>query len=156
MIRVLPPFENNVKKRLAKTPRIYIRDSGVLHSLLNIRDLDTLFSHPVLGISWETMVLENILSSIECDKAGFYRTTNGAEIDLVIERNGIRVGIECKSSLTPSVEKGLYTCIEDLQLDGAFVVAPVSASYYLKENIRVMPLHELLPELRRKFKIELK
>lgn len=153
MLRVLPPFESNVKKRLAKTPRIYIRDSGILHSLLNIRDLNTLFSHPVLGVSWETMVIENILGKIDCDKAGFYRTMNGAEIDLVIERNGIRVGIECKSSLTPSVERGLYTCMEDLQLKEAFVVAPVTSSYYLKENIRVMPLHELLPELRKKFNI---
>lgn len=156
MLRILPPFENNVKKRLAKTPRIYIRDSGILHSLLNIRDLNTLFSHPVLGISWETMVIENVLGSIDCDKAGFYRTMNGAEIDLVIERNGIRVGIECKSSLTPSVEKGLYSCMEDLQLGEAFVVAPVSTSYFLKENIRVMPIHELLLELRKKFNIEMK
>lgn len=153
MIRTLPPFESNVKKRLAKTPRIYIRDSGILHSMLNIRDLNTLFSHPVLGVSWETMVIENILSTMDCDKAGFYRTMNGAEIDLVIERNGIRIGIECKTSLTPSVERGLYTCMEDLQLSEAFIAAPVSSSYYLKENIRVMPMHELLPELRRKLKI---
>lgn len=153
MVRILPPFENNIKKRLAKTPKIYIRDSGILHSLLNIRDLNTLFSHPVLGASWETMVIENILGTIDCDKAGFYRTMNGAEIDLVIERNGIRVGIECKSSLTPSVERGIYTCMEDLQLNEAFVAAPVSSSYFLKENIRVMPLNELLSELKRKLNV---
>jgi len=153
MIRVLPPFENNIKKRLAKTPRMYIRDTGVLHNLLNIRDLNTLFSHPVFGVSWETMVIENILSTIDYDKAGFYRTMNGAEIDLVIERNGIRVGIECKSSLTPTVERGMYTCMEDLQLKEVFVAAPVSSSYFLKENIRVMPLQELLPELKRKLNV---
>jgi predicted AAA+ superfamily ATPase len=153
MIRVLPPFENNIKKRLAKTPRMYIRDTGILHNLLNIRDLNTLFSHPVFGASWETMVIENILSTIDCDKAGFYRTMNGAEIDLVIERNGIRVGIECKSSLTPTVERGMYTCMEDLQLKEAFVAAPVSSSYFLKENIRVMPIQELLPELKRKLNV---
>ena len=153
MVRILPPFETNLKKRLAKTPRIYIRDSGILHSLLNIRDLNTLFSHPVLGISWETMVIENILGTVDCDKAGFYRTTNGAEIDLIIERNGVRVGIECKSSLTPSVERGMYSCMEDLKLKEAFVVAPVSSSYHLKENIRVMPVHEMLIELRRIFNL---
>lgn len=153
MVRILPPFENNVKKRLAKTPRIYIRDSGILHSLLNIRDLNTLFSHPVLGASWETMVIENILGTIDCDKAGFYRTMNGAEIDLVIERNGVRVGIECKSSLTPSVERGIYSCMEDLHLNVAYVAAPVSSSYFLKENICVMPLNELLSELKRKLNV---
>lgn len=151
MVRILPPFEINTRKRLAKTPKIYIRDTGILHSLLHVRDLSSLFSNPCFGYSWETMVIENILSSSDYDKFGFYRTTNGAEIDLVLEKNNIRIGIECKSSTTPSVERGLYSGIEDLSLRKVYVVAPVDASYPLKENIQVVPAMNIIHELQHSF-----
>jgi predicted AAA+ superfamily ATPase len=152
MLRVLPPFENNLRKRLTKTPKIYISDTGILHSLLNIRDLNTLLGSPVLGASWETMVVENAIHLLDFDKIGFYRTSNGAEIDLVLERNGIRIGIECKASSTPTPERGIYTGISDLQLHHVFIVSPVDASYPLKENISVLPMQALLPALKEVFK----
>lgn len=149
MIRVLLPFEVHLRKRLVKTPKIYIRDTGILHCLLNIRDLNSLFSNPCFGGSWETMVIENILNSLEFDKIGFYRTLNGAEIDLVVERNGKRFGIECKSSSNPTVSRGLYSSISDLGLEKVYVAAPVDYSYPLREDIQVMPVAELLIELKK-------
>jgi len=151
MVRILPPFEINTRKRMAKTPKIYIRDTGILHSLLHVRDINSLFSNPCLGYSWETMVLENILNSFEFDRFGYYRTNNGAEIDLILEKNNIRIGIECKSSTTPSVERGLYSGIDDLGLRKVYVIAPVDVSYPLKENILVLPSMEIKNELQRSF-----
>lgn len=93
-MRRLPPFLANVKKRLIKSPKIYIRDTGVLHALLNIKTMDELFAHPVFGDSWEGLVIENILTSVpDSIDSGFYRTSNGAKMDLVLETGGNRIWI---------------------------------------------------------------
>jgi predicted AAA+ superfamily ATPase len=143
MLRILQPVTSNTAKRVVKTPKIYLRDTGILHALLNIRSFEELLGHPVFGASWETLVIEQLLAGYEGD-AGFYRTPAGAEIDLVIEINRKKIAIECKASTTPSVGKGLYSALYDLQIDEAYIVAPVKEKYPIKAGIWVISLKELL------------
>ena len=148
IMRRLPPFFANVKKRLIKSPKIYIRDAGILHALLNIKTRDELFAHPVFGDSWEGLVVENILSSVPDTVAcGFYRTSNGAEMDLVLETGKGRIGIECKASLSPKVTRGLWSAKEDLKLDEVLIIAPVDSAYPFGDGVTVCPLNEGLARL---------
>ena len=140
MIRVLPPFLPNLKKRLVKSPRIYIRDSGILHTLLDIEDEDDLLGHPVRGASWEGFVIENILGELRNWRSFFYRSATGAEIDLVLEKGRTRIGVECKLSAAPEVSKGFWNALDDLSIKEAWVVAPVEESYPLARNVTVAPL----------------
>ena len=127
---------------------MYIRDSGLVHYLLNIKTLDDVLMHPVAGGSWEGFVIENIASVIG-DRAQmwFYRTSAGAEMDLVIETGSKRIGIEIKRSLTPALTKGGHHSITDLNLDTTYLVYPGRDQYLLRENIQVMPVTTLLKEL---------
>ncbi len=148
MMRRLPPFVANVKKRLIKAPKIYIRDSGILHTLLGIASLDDLFAHPVFGDSWEGFVLENILSSIpDWVSFGYYRTSHGAEMDLVLQVGSKRIGIECKASSAPKVTHGFWNAKEDLELDEAWIVAPVDSVYPYGEGVEVCSPIECLNRL---------
>lgn len=148
MMRRLPPFVANVKKRLVKAPKTYIRDTGILHALLNLVTADDLFAHPVYGDSWEGLVLENILSSIpDRIEQGYYRTANGAEIDLVLQNGSKRIGIECKASTAPVVTRGLWSAMEDLGLDEVLVVAPVESAYPYGKGATVCSLPECLDRL---------
>lgn len=148
MMRLLPPFVPNVKKRLIKSPKIYIRDSGILHALLSIKTMDDLFAHPVFGDSWEGLVIENILSSIpQSVSAGYYRTSNGAEMDLVLETGASRIGIECKASSSPKVTRGFWSAKDDLKLDVVLIVAPVDSSYPYGNGATVCSLNECLTRL---------
>ncbi len=148
MMRRLPPFITNVKKRLIKAPKIYIRDTGILHALLNLATMDDLFSHPIYGDSWEGLVIENILTSLpDGVEHGFYRTSNGAEMDLVLQKGRVRIGIECKASSSPSVTRGFWTAREDLALDETWIVAPVGSSYPYKEGTTVYSLSDCLNRL---------
>jgi len=140
VMRTLQPFENNIKKRLIKSPKVYIRDTGLLHKLLQIGSLNDLFSHPVFGFSWEGYVIENIISENQDFQFFFYRTSSGNEIDLVIETGKKRIAIECKASTAPQLSHGNYSAIEDIKADKIYVVAPVKAQYKLKENITVANL----------------
>jgi hypothetical protein len=146
MIRVLQPFQTNTGKRVVKTPKVYLRDTGILHALLNIRSFDDLLGHPVYGASWETMVIEQLLAGHDGD-FGFYRTAAGAEIDLVLEKNGRKTAIECKASTVPSVGRGFYSALDELQIDRAFIVAPVKEKYPVKKGVWVMPLAEAIKEV---------
>lgn len=140
MLRRLAPYLVNVGKRLVKSPKIYIRDSGILHSLLGIRSLDDLSANPVAGFSWEGFVIEQVMSSLPVSAAyGFYRTSAGAEMDLVVEQFGKKIGYEMKLSSAPKPGKGFWNACEDLGLDKAFIVAPVSNAYPLAENVEVIP-----------------
>jgi len=142
MIRLLPPVKINGKKRLVKSPKIYIRDSGILHALLEIADMDMLFGHPVFGSSWEGFALEEIVSLHEGWRHGFYRTSAGAEIDLVLEQGRKRIGFEFKASTDPHVTRGFWNAVGDLQLDHVWIIAPVAEPYPLNENISVCsPAH---------------
>jgi predicted AAA+ superfamily ATPase len=111
MLRLLHPFHGNVKKRVIKSPKVYVRDPGILHSLLGIENKDDLFGHPVFGSSWEGFALENILSAYPGHKPYFYRTSSGVEIDLVLERGKKRIAFEFKASKSPSLSKGFYRAL---------------------------------------------
>lgn len=146
MLRVLQPFHSNTGKRIVKTPKVYLRDTGMLHALLNIRTFDDLLGHPVFGASWESMVIEQLLANFDGDY-GFYRTPAGAEIDLVLEKNGKRIAVECKASTVPTVGRGFYSAMSELEIDQAFVIAPVKDKYPLKEGVWVMPMVNAIKEL---------
>lgn len=144
MIRLLQPFHANVKKRLIKSSKVYIRDSGILHSLLGIGNKNDLFGHPVFGSSWEGFSLENILAAYPGYEPYFYRTSSGVEIDLVLEKSKKRIAFEFKSSKCPALSKGFYQALKDLSIDRAYIVSPVDEQYLLKQRVTVAPLHAFI------------
>jgi len=142
LFRRLKPFHANTGKRLVKSPKVYIRDSGILHALLGIKNYNELAGHPVIGASWEGFVIENILSVMPFGaKATFYRTSAGAEIDLVLEMPGGEIwAIEIKSGLTAKPSKGFYNAIEDINSDHNFVVYAGKEQYPIAKNIQAISL----------------
>jgi predicted AAA+ superfamily ATPase len=149
IVRSLPPFELNIKKRLVKSPKIYLRDSGILHQLLGIKNMEALFGHPVFGASWEGLVIEQILSVLECS-AYFFRTATGDEMDLILDFHGKIVCVECKASIAPQVTKGFYRAIDILKPAKTFVVAPIQTEmYHLQEDIIVCAIQEAIQEIQK-------
>jgi predicted AAA+ superfamily ATPase len=144
MVRILLSYEGNLKKRLIKSPKVYIRDSGILHTLLEIDNFETLIGHPSFGSSWESMAIENIIAEYSKYTPSFYRSTNGAEIDLVLSKGTKKIAFEFKASTSPTVSKGFYYAIKDLEADQAFLVIPKGESYPIKKGITVISLEELL------------
>jgi predicted AAA+ superfamily ATPase len=144
MLRLLPPLFPKIKKRFVKSPKVYIRDTGILHALLNLGTIDDLIGHPVFGPSWETLVIENILQKFANWDFGFYRTSHGAEIDLVLQKGQKIIAIECKATIAPKLTKGFYTAMSDLNIDAGYVIAPVESSYPINEKVTVIPLNEFL------------
>ncbi|MBI5790695.1 MAG: ATP-binding protein [Rhodocyclales bacterium] len=140
MLRRLEPWYANVGKRLVKSPKVYVRDSGLLHALLGIASLDDLAGHPVAGLSWEGFMIEQLIAGLPpLATFGFYRTAVGAELDLIVETGGKRVGYEIKLSNAPRPARGFWTACEDLGLDRAVVIAPVREAYPLADNVEVIP-----------------
>ena len=152
MLRVILPDAPNLKKRLVKSPKIYIRDSGILHALLDIRTHDDLLSHPILGASFEGFAMENILAFATNYEPSFYRTSAGAEIDLILRRGRRTLAFELKSSSVPSVSKGFWNALEDINPDKAYVVAPVKESYPIKGGVMVSPLQEIIAKLQEAYR----
>ncbi len=147
MVRRLPPHLANVGKRLVKSPKVYVRDSGLLHALLGLADVRDLQGHPVAGASWEGFVVEQMAAALPVQaQLGFYRTAAGAEIDLVVEHRSRKIGIEIKFSSAPKPARGFWQALQDLAIGQAFVVAPVARGYALDERVRVLPLSGL-PEI---------
>ena len=149
LIRSIRPWFGNVGKRLVKGPKVYIRDSGLVHALLNLKTLDEVLSHPVVGASWEGFVIENIIS---CLPQGvtywFYRTSAGAEIDLVVEKNNSKkFAIEIKRSLTPAVSKGFHLGCEDIEATHRFVVYPGGEKFLISKGVYAISLLELMDML---------
>ncbi len=144
MLRILQPYHFNLKKRLIKSPKIYIRDTGILHALLNIDSFNELFNQPVYGSSWEVLCIENILNLYNDWEAYFYRTSNGSEIDLLLTKGGRKIAIEFKTSSSPVPTKGFWNAIDDLKPDKTFIIAPVRNVYPYKNNIWVYPLNEFI------------
>ena len=141
MVRRLQPYLANVGKRLVKSPKVYLRDSGLLHALLGLATVRDLQGHPIAGSSWEGFVVEQVLAHLPADAhVGFYRTAAGAEIDLVIEHRSRRVGVEIKFSAAPRPTKGFWQAADDLHLDKAFVMAPVARAYALAAGVDVVPV----------------
>lgn len=146
LVRRLPPFYANTRKRLVKAPKIYVRDSGLLHALLGIGDFEKLAGHPVIGASWEGFVIENILSAApDRTMASFYRTSAGAEIDLMLELPGFTRpwAIEIKHSYAPKLGKGLHQAIADTDPERTFVVYGGTEQFPLTEKVEVIPLPSL-------------
>lgn len=143
VIRRLEPLHANLSKRLIKSPKVYVRDSGLLHALLGVRTVDELQGTPIAGASWEGFVLEQILSSCALGTDfTFYRTVAGAELDLVLRRASTTVGVEIKFSTAPKPAKGFWQALEDLGVTRAYVIAPVRDPYPLASNVEVIsPLH---------------
>jgi predicted AAA+ superfamily ATPase len=149
-VRVLPPFSGNMRKRLVKSPKIFIRDSGILHALHGIQSFNELLGHPVYGTSWEGFVVENVLSLASDWKASFYRASSGTEIDLLLEKGKHRIAVECKASSAPSMTKGHYVALRDLEATEAWIIAPVREPYPVGEKTTVSPLNSLLAYIERR------
>lgn len=145
LVRRLQPYHVNVGKRLVKSPKLYIRDSGLVHALLNIADRNALLGHPVVGASWEGFVIENLLAAAPARTvAGFYRTSHGAEVDLLVELpGGERWAIEVKRNQAAKPARGFYEACQDLQPAKRFVVHAGTDSYPLGDGVQVLGLREL-------------
>jgi predicted AAA+ superfamily ATPase len=151
LIRTLRPWSGNIGKRLVRAPKVYIRDSGLTHGLLNLTTLDDLLGHPVVGASWEGFVIENLLSVLPSGMSPwFYRTSAGAEIDLIIEKNSQqRYAIEIKRSQAPSVSKGFYLGCEDIEAAKRFVIYPGTEKFPISKNVTAVSLPEMIDEIHR-------
>lgn len=149
LLRKLQPWHANVGKRLVKSPKIYIRDSGLLHELLGIGNLEALAGHPVVGASWEGFVIENLLSCVPPrTEAYFYRTSAGAEIDLILKfRTGEIWAVEIKRGLSPSLTKGFHSALADVNPGKSFVVYGGEDRFKLKPGIEAIGLRPLQEEL---------
>jgi predicted AAA+ superfamily ATPase len=149
LVRRLQPWSTNAKKRLVRTPKVYVRDTGLLHALLGIRDQEELLGHPVVGASWEGMLIENILDALPATaRATFYRTSAGAEIDLVIEFSAReRWAVEVKRSLgNPAPSKGFYIGCEDIRATKQVVLYPGDERFRLDTKTEVMSLQAFMSD----------
>ena len=152
LVRRLRPFYANVRKRLVKSPKVYVRDSGIVHALLGITDHNSLAGHPVVGASWEGFVIENLLSVAPAGtKASFYRTSAGAEIDLVLELPGRRGlwAIEIKRGLSGALGKGFRNAVEDIKPERSFVVTAGSDRYPVAKDVEAIGLRGMASVLRK-------
>lgn len=149
LVRQLSPWHSNGGKRLVKSPKVYVRDSGLLHSLLGIADMDGLLAHPVVGASWEGHVIESLLAVAPAGVVpSFYRSGAGAEIDLLLTwPNGEHWAIEIKRSTAPKVERGFHSACEDIQPSRKWLVYPGAEAYPMRDGIEAMPLQAAMQTL---------
>ena len=147
LVRRLPPWFENTGKRLVKAPKIYLRDSGLLHALLGLRTPAEVRSHPRLGASWEGFALEQTVGLFQAERdAYFWGTHGGAELDLLITRGGVRVGFEFKYTESPATTKSMHVALADLKLKRLFVVYPGQRRFELDQGITALPLPALPAE----------
>ncbi|MFD2034920.1 ATP-binding protein [Belliella marina] len=145
LLRSIRPWYSNVGKRLVKSPKVYIRDSGLVHALLNIGEMDELLSHPILGLSWEGFIIENILSTLpKGAEYWHYRTFSGAEIDLVITYKTKVIAIEIKRTMSPKVSKGFVISCEDIKATDRYIVYGGSESFPISNDTTAIPLLQFL------------
>ncbi len=149
LVRRLQPWAANVAKRLVRSPKVYVRDSGIVHTLLGLTDVEQLLGHPVVGSSWEGFVIENLLATAPSTAAAsFYRTSAGAEIDLVLDFGPKRLwAIEVKRALAPRASKGFHLACDDIKATHRFVVYPGEDRYRLDASTEAVPLSALLHEV---------
>jgi predicted AAA+ superfamily ATPase len=139
LVRRLPAWHGNVGKRLVRAPKVYVRDSGLVHALLGLANLEAVLAHPVAGASWEGFVLEQLLAAAPTAEASFYRTSHGAEADLVLGfRSGETWVVEIKRSSAPTVSKGFHLAAADVTAARRLLVAPVATGYTMREGIEVL------------------
>jgi len=142
MVRVLEPWFENTGKRQVKSPKVYLRDSGLLHALLNLQTATELRGHPKFGASWEGFAMEELLVDLEFAHPFFWATQRGAELDLLLERGGRRIGVEFKCTDTPSTTKSMHIALDELNLELLLVVYPGGRALPLHAKITAMPLAE--------------
>jgi len=140
MVRQLAPWFENMGKRLVKSPKIYIRDSGIFHCLAGIDDMVALESHPAYGASWEGFALEEILQRTGARNAYFWRTQAGAELDLLLIKGNFKIGFEFKCSENPKVTKSMRIAIKDLNLSHLYIVYPGKFSFPIQDNVTALSL----------------
>ena len=145
LLRALPPWHENLKKRQVKSPKIYVRDCGLLHALLELDSFEALSGHPKVGASFEGFVVEQILSVLNTRNASFWATHAGAELDLLVTVAGKRYGFECKYSEAPGITRSMRTAVRDLRLEHLWVVYPGDEDYELDEAISTLPVR-MLPQ----------
>jgi len=143
MLRQLQPWHAHLKKRQVKSPKIYIRDSGILHQLLGIRTKTDLWNNPKYGASWEGYVVEETIKAVSPDEVFFWATHQGAEIDLILRKDGKMFGVECKRTDAPKLTPSLQIALEDLKLDKITVIYPGSMRYPISQKVEAVPLHAL-------------
>ncbi len=143
MLRQLQPWHANLSKRQIKSPKVYFRDSGLLHQLLGIRSQKDLVTHPRLGASWEGYAIETVLAASMPDEAYFWGTHGGAELDLLLLKDGRRIGVECKRVDAPRLTRSMGIALQDLHLERIVVVYPGNRAYDLADNVSVVPLRTL-------------
>jgi predicted AAA+ superfamily ATPase len=144
MIRQLQPYHANLKKRQVKSPKVYVRDSGLLHQLLGIDSMKNLFSHPKMGASWEGFVIEQMLKTEPHDEAFFWATHQGAEIDLILRRGTTLYGVECKRTDTPRLTPSIRNALDDLKLEHVFIIYPGTQRFPLASQVEAVPLGTLV------------
>jgi uncharacterized protein len=149
LVRRLPPWHTNAGKRLVKSPKVFVRDSGLVHALLGIGNKDALLGHPVVGASWECFVIENILNAAaqagKPVEASFYRSAAGAEIDLLLSWPGRRPwAIEIKRSVAPKLERGYHSACEDVRPERKLLVYPGTERYPMNEGVEAVPLDQMV------------
>jgi predicted AAA+ superfamily ATPase len=144
MVRQLPPWFENLGKRQVKAPKVYVRDSGLLHALLGIGNARDLEHHPKVGASWEGYAVEEVLKALRPDEAYYWATHTGAEIDLVLFKRGRRIGVECKRADAPTLTPSMRIALQDLKLDALYVVYPGETRYRLGKKVEVVPLADLV------------
>ena len=142
MVRQLQPWHANIKKRQVKSPKIYFRDSGLLHQLLGLKTNKNLFENPKCGASWEGYVLEEVIQVYKPDEVHFWATHNNAEIDLLLTKNDRTIGVECKRSDAPKITPSMRIALDDLKLSKIFVIYPGGKSYPLSDEIQVVALKD--------------
>ena len=145
MIRQLQPWHENLGKRQVKAPKIYFRDTGLLHFLMGVQSLPQLLAHPQSGASWEGFALEQVLRIAQTDQAYFWATHQGAELDLLLFKNGQRVGVEFKRADAPRLSTSMRIAMHDLKLDALYVVYPGLHRYKLADKVEAVPLWAMLP-----------
>ena len=144
MVRQLAPWFENLGKRQVKAPKVYVRDTGLLHALLGIANQRDLELHPKVGASWEGYAVEEVLKALRPDEAYFWATHQGAELDLLLFKRGRRIGIECKRADAPTLTPSMHIALADLKLDELRVVYPGKKRYTLAKKVEVVPLSELV------------
>jgi hypothetical protein len=147
VVRVLQPWHENLGKRQVKAPRVYVRDTGLLHALLGVPDMRSLESHPRLGASWESFVIEQVLARSPVREVYYWRTQAGAELDLLLMAGGKRIGVEVKYGDAPAMTKSMHSALADLGLDHLFVVHAGTARFPLGRKVEALPLEDCLSEL---------
>lgn len=155
MVKQLLPWWENIAKRQIKSPKIYFNDTGLLHALLNLDYKEALESHVIVGASWEGFVIECILNQlhVRAEEAFFWRTQNGAELDLFILKSGKRIGFEIKRTLTPTVTPSMRIALQDLQLSHLYILYPGKETYALNPYMSVLSIHHLKSQLTSNFNL---